>query len=76
MRHPISARKKHVRGLPWWACTLLALPLAYDGFSQMFGLRESTWEIRLITGILFGPGAAWFSLPAIQKGLKEAISPA
>lgn len=66
--------KKRLRGIPWWAMVLLALPLAYDGFSQMFGLRESTWEIRLVTGVLFGLGAALFSLPLIQKGFQEAMS--
>ena len=68
--------KKRMRGIPWWLCALLALPLAYDGFSQLLGLRESTWEIRLITGILFGLGAAWFAFPALHKGLQAAISPA
>lgn len=70
-----TASKKRLRGIPWWFCVLLALPLAYDGFSQLFGLRESTWEIRLITGVLFGLGAAWFAFPTIQKGLQGAIAP-
>ncbi len=66
--------KKRLRGIPWWVFVLLALPLAYDGFSQLFGLRESTWEIRLLTGTLFGLGAAWFTFPLLQKGLAETIS--
>lgn len=69
-----ALNKKRLVGLPWWLLILFALPLAYDGFSQMFGLRESTWEIRLVTGLLFGVGAAWFALPLIHKGLKEAAS--
>lgn len=64
---------KRLRGIPWWLLVLMALPLAYDGFSQLFGLRESTWEIRLITGVLFGLGSAWFALPALEKGLHETI---
>lgn len=63
--------KKRLPGIPWWLLILLALPLAYDGFSQMFGLRESTWEIRVLTGALFGLGLAWFGLPLVQKMLKE-----
>lgn len=66
-----ALNKKHMRGIPWWFLVLLALPLAYDGFSQMFGLRESTWEIRLITGALFGLGFVWFALPFVQKMLLE-----
>ena len=65
--------KKRLLALPWWAFVLLALPLAYDGFSQLFGVRESTWEIRLLTGALFGLGAAWFALPLVQKGLRATI---
>jgi len=63
--------KKRLPGLPWWVFALMILPLAFDGFSQLFGLRQSTWEIRLITGVLFGLGAAWFTLPLIQKTLNE-----
>lgn len=63
--------KKRLFGIPWWFFVLLALPLAYDGFTQLFGVRESTWEIRLLTGLLFGLGAAWFALPLVQKGMQE-----
>lgn len=34
----------------------LVLPMAIDGFSQLFGARESTNSIRLITGFLFSLG--------------------
>ena len=30
------------------------LPMAVDGFTQLFGWRESTWELRVATGLLFG----------------------
>jgi uncharacterized membrane protein len=59
--------KKRFPGIPWWLFVLMALPMAWDGFTQMFGLRESTWELRVITGALFGLGAVWFTLPLIQK---------
>jgi uncharacterized membrane protein len=63
--------KKRFPGIPWWLFVLMALPMAWDGFTQMFGLRESTWELRVITGTLFGLGAVWFTLPLIQKLLTE-----
>lgn len=65
--------KKRLFALPWWGFVLLALPLAYDGFSQLFGVRESTWEIRLLTGVLFGLGFVWFALPLVQKGLQKTL---
>ena len=64
--------KKRLPGIPWWMWGLLALPIAWDGLTQMFGLRESTWELRVITGTLFGAGCMWFVLPYIQKILTEA----
>src|ERR1700694_5622880 len=36
--------KKRLPGLPWWLWILLLLPMAWDGITQMFGLRESTME--------------------------------
>src|SRR5919197_970641 len=32
---------------------LLLTPMALDGFSQLGGWRESTWELRTLTGLLF-----------------------
>ena len=46
-------------------------PAPLDGITQMFGLRESTWVLRVITGTLFGLGNIWFVLPLIQKTLDE-----
>jgi uncharacterized membrane protein len=66
--------KKRLPGLPWWLWVLMLLPMAWDGTTQMFGWRESTWELRLITGTLFGLGNIWFVLPLIQKTLDEAPS--
>jgi uncharacterized membrane protein len=65
--------KKRFPGIPWWLFVLMALPMAWDGFTQMFGLRESTWELSVITGTLFGLGAIWFTLPLIQKLLTEDL---
>lgn len=66
--------KKRLPGIPWWFWVLMILPMAIDGTTQMFGLRESTWELRVITGTLFGLGNIWFVLPLIQKLLLEASS--
>lgn len=63
--------KKRLPGIPWWFWLMLILPMAYDGLTQMFGLRESTWELRVLTGTLFGLANVWFALPFMQKTLQE-----
>jgi uncharacterized membrane protein len=63
--------KKRLPGIPWWVWLLMILPMALDGTTQMFGLRESTWYLRVITGTLFGLGNIWFALPLMQKSLLD-----
>jgi uncharacterized membrane protein len=68
--------KKRIPGIPWWLWVLLILPMAIDGTTQMFGLRESTWELRVLTGTLFGLGSIWFVLPLMEKAMQEPAVPA
>lgn len=65
--------KKRLPGIPWWLWALMLLPIAWDGLTQMFGLRESTWELRVLTGTLFGLANVWFALPFIQKTINEMM---
>lgn len=65
--------KKRLPGIPWWIWILMLIPMALDGGTQMFGLRESTWELRVLTGTLFGIGNVWFVMPLMQKSLTETI---
>src|SRR6266568_443152 len=67
--------KKRLSGIPWWFWILMILPMAIDGTTQMFGLRESTWMLRVVTGTLFGLGNVWFALPFMQKTLVETTPP-
>ena len=64
---------KRIPGIPWWLWILMILPMALDGTTQMFGLRESTWELRVLTGTLFGLANVWFALPLIQKTILESL---
>ncbi|MDQ6644139.1 MAG: DUF2085 domain-containing protein [Chloroflexota bacterium] len=66
--------KKRMPGLPWWLWIFLLLPMVWDGTTQMFGWRESTWILRIVTGTLFGLGNIWFVLPLIQKSLDETAT--
>lgn len=65
--------KKRLPGIPWWFWLLMILPMALDGTTQMFGLRESTWYLRVLTGSLFGLGNIWFALPLMQKSLATPL---
>lgn len=61
------------RDLPWLGLLgygLLALPMAIDGFTQLFGWRESTWELRVATGLLFGLASAWLVYPRLEAAIE------
>jgi uncharacterized membrane protein len=42
-------------------------PMAIDGFSQLFGWRESTAILRTFTGALFGAASVWLVYPRIDR---------
>lgn len=45
----------------------LAMPLAVDGFTQLFGWRESNWQLRTVTGALFGVASVWWFYPLLDR---------
>jgi uncharacterized membrane protein len=63
--------RHQVRPLSVKLLVLLSLPMAFDGFIQLFGWHESTWELRLITGFLFGLGAVWFTYPYLELAMRD-----
>ena len=50
---------------------LFCVPMAIDGLTQLFGWRESTWELRIITGTIFGLASAWLVLPILERGMSD-----
>lgn len=56
-------------GWRWWLVTML--PMALDGGTQLFGWRESNWELRTLTGAIFGFGVCWFVLPMIEAATRS-----
>ena len=48
---------------------LLSLPMALDGGTQLLGMRESSWALRLATGLLFGCASAWLLYPRFEASL-------
>ncbi len=66
-----SLVRGRVDSLPIRWYVALSIPMAIDGTTQLFGWRESTWELRLITGFLFGLASAWLVLPILERGIRE-----
>lgn len=52
-----------LRPLPLHLMAAYATPMAVDGFTQLFGWRESVWELRVLTGTLFSLGVVWYTFP-------------
>jgi uncharacterized membrane protein len=59
--------------LPLWLYLVLLLPIAIDGFTQLFGLRESTPELRFITGALMGAATVWFAYPYVEEAMNDVV---
>jgi uncharacterized membrane protein len=54
---------------------LLILPMALDGFTQLFGWRESTVELRTVTGALFGLASVWLIYPRVDAVFERDLGP-
>jgi uncharacterized membrane protein len=65
----VFARNRDLRPPNWKLYVLLILPMALDGFTQLFGWRESTWQLRVLTGLLFGAASVWLLYPRIDAAL-------
>jgi uncharacterized membrane protein len=68
--------RERVPSLGVVAYGLLILPMAVDGFSQVFGWRESTVELRTLTGLLFGVASVWLIYPRVDAIFARDLGPA
>jgi len=50
---------------------LFLAPMAIDGTLQLFGLYESTWLLRTITGMVLGVGVVLFAYPYVDGGFAD-----
>ncbi|MEM2137777.1 MAG: DUF2085 domain-containing protein [Candidatus Anstonellaceae archaeon] len=50
-----------------WILVAAAMPTAVDGFTQLFGWRESTNFLRLITGVIIGAVLPFYILPTLNS---------
>jgi uncharacterized membrane protein len=63
--------RRRLKPLPIWAFVLSLVPMGIDGLTQLFGLRESTWQLRMITGALFGLASVWLAYPYLEEGMRD-----
>lgn len=63
--------RNRLRPLPLKVYALLIAPMAIDGFTQLLGLRESTWLLRTFTGSLFGMATVWMAYPYLELGMRD-----
>ena len=63
--------RHRLRPIPFTLYLILLAPLAVDGLAQLLGFYESTWQLRTITGSLFGVATVWFAYPHLEAGMGE-----
>jgi uncharacterized membrane protein len=50
---------------------IFLVPMGLDGTLQFFGLYESTWWLRGITGVIFGVGSVMLAYPYLEDGFGD-----
>lgn len=79
-----SLTGRRIKPLHWMLWLLIGMvPIAFDGFSQLFSQMEWLWLaqilpyresiplFRVLTGALFGFTTAWFAYPSIEASMAE-----
>lgn len=65
--------RHRLKPLPLKAFLLFCIPIAIDGFGQLFGFWESTWWSRVASGALFGVACVWLAYPYIEAGMRDVL---
>ena len=63
--------RRRLRPLSFALYLIFLVPLGIDGVVQFFAFYESTWQLRTITGSLFGIATVWFAYPHLEAGMVE-----
>ena len=66
--------RPRIRPLDWRIYLVMITPMALDGFTQLFGLRESDYLLRGITGTLFGLGSVWLIYPYLEEAMRDVYA--
>ena len=73
-RSILRRRGREVPRLPVLAYLAALVPMIIDGGTQLFGLRESDWVLRSITGALFGLASVWLAYPYIDSAMADTVA--
>jgi uncharacterized membrane protein len=65
--------RHRLKPLPLKAFLLFCIPIAVDGFGQLFGFWESTWWSRAASGALFGAACVWLAYPYVEAGMRDVL---
>jgi uncharacterized membrane protein len=57
--------------MPFRYFLIFLVPMGIDGTLQLFGLYESNWILRTITGVFFGVGCVIFAYPYLEEGCSD-----
>ena len=63
--------RRRLKPLPFPLYVIFLVPWAVDGLAQLLGFYESTWQLRTITGSLFGIATVWFAYPYLEAGFED-----
>jgi uncharacterized membrane protein len=66
-------RRAVIQPINWTTILLLSMPMVLDGITQLAGLRESSWPLRVGTGALFAVGVARLLLPHLDRGFSRIV---
>lgn len=72
-------RRRAIQSMSFvWFVLIGIIPIGLDGGSQFLSLlvpafpaRESVWQLRTLTGALFGFSIIWLAYPHIEQGMQE-----
>jgi uncharacterized membrane protein len=57
--------------MPFRYYLIFLVPMGLDGTLQLFGLYESNYLLRSITGVIFGVGSVLFAYPYLEDGFGD-----
>ena len=63
--------RHRLKPLPFTLYLVFLAPWAVDGLVQLLTSYESTWQLRTITGSLFGLATVWFAYPYLEAGMGD-----